>query len=73
MPESAERFEWLTQQLDALAERLHVASTLDERRLLLRRMKVLIVEIDMLILSALRRDSRDITDSPPPDQPTAES
>jgi hypothetical protein len=73
MPESAERFEWLTQQLDALAERLHVASTLDERRLLLRRMKVLIVEIDMLILSALKRDSRDITDSRPPDQPTIES
>jgi hypothetical protein len=73
MPNSTERFEWLTQQLDPLAQGLHIARTLDERRLLLRRMKVLIVEIDMLILSDLERDRQDITNLSPPDQPTAKS
>ena len=70
MPIPSERFEWLTQELDALVESLHVSQSLEERRLLLRRMKVLIVEIDMLILSDLKRDGQDKSCSPPTDQPT---
>ena len=72
MSNSSDRFQSLTRELDALAESLHNSNSLDERRLLLRRMKVLIVEIDMLISSNLKRDSHDISSSPP-DQPTAES
>ena len=73
MSSSPDRFQWLTQELDALAESLHISHSLDERRLLLRRMKVLIVEIDMLISSNLKRDTQDTTSSPPPEQPSAES
>ena len=72
MPNPTDRFQWLTQQWDALVERLHVAHDLEERRMLLRRMKVLITEIDMLIASTLKRDAQDITVSPP-DRPRAES
>ena len=47
--------------------------SLEERKTFLRRMKVLIVEIDMLILSRLKQDSLNTTVSTPPSQPTAES
>jgi hypothetical protein len=73
MPSSSDRFEWLTQELDALVESLHVSQSLDERRLLLRRMKVLIVEIDTLISTNLKKETQDTSGPPPPERPTVES
>ena len=70
MPGPSERFQWLAQQFDELVESLNVSPSLKERKQLLRRMKILIDEIDALILSALKRDN---TGSPPTDQPTAGS
>jgi hypothetical protein len=56
----------LRHQFDSLVERLNESPSpnLEEQTKLLRKMKVLIVEIDMLILSALKRDSQDTTISP---------
>ena len=66
----SERIEWLTQEFDALIESLHVSHNPEERKLLLRRMRFLIVEIDTLISSHLKRDSQA---SPAPNQPKSES
>jgi len=51
-----ERFKWLADQFDALVLNLEVSADAKQRRQLLRRMKVLIDEIDDLILSSLKRD-----------------
>jgi hypothetical protein len=73
MPNPSERFQLLGHQFDSLVAKLNEfpSPTLEERTKLLRRMKVLIIEIDMLILSVLKRDSEGATSSPPPDQPAA--
>lgn len=75
MPQPSHRFKLLTHQVDSLVEKLNESPTptLEERTKLLRRMKVLIVEIDMLIMSDLRRDGQDILASPPPGQHAAGS
>ena len=59
MLKQSERFQFLAHQFNSLVERYNEAPTpgLEQRTKLLRGMKVVIVEIDMLVLSALRRDS----------------
>lgn len=66
-------FQLFAHEFDSLVERLHESQSLEERRKLLRRMKVLIVEINMLILSNLKIDSQGNPNLPSSDQPTAES
>ena len=73
MPKHSDRFQWLSQQFEALAERLHDSPTVKERKQLLRRMKILIDEIDALILSTMKLDGKDTSSSHSPDQPTAGS
>jgi hypothetical protein len=73
MANSTERFEWLTHQLGVLVESLRVTHGVEERKLLLRRMRVLIVEIDMLIASNLKRDSEDAPSTPPLGQSTVDA
>lgn len=73
MPERSERFRWLAHQIGALLESLNECPSLEERKQLLRRMKILIDKIDGLILSTLKREGEDTSSSPPPDQPAAES
>ena len=66
-------FQLFAHEFDSLVEKLHESSSLEERRKLLRRMKVLIVEIDMLILSSLKRDGQGTPNPPPSGQPTVGS
>jgi len=75
MPTPSERFQSLGNQFDSLVEKLNASPPpgLKERTQILRQMKVLIVEIDMLILSALKWDAQGTPNSIPRDQPTAES
>jgi hypothetical protein len=75
MPNPSERFQSLGHQFDSLVERLNESPTpsSEERRKLLRQMKVLIVEIDMLILSALKRDNQDASSTPSPDHSAADA
>ena len=63
MPESSDRIQLLGKQFESLTLKLAEAQSLEERTKLLRQMKVLIVEIDMVILSSLRRDNRDSTNA----------
>ena len=72
MPSSSERFQFLAQEFGSLVQGLDQSRSVGERTTILRRMKVLIVEVDMLISSSLRYDNRDTTGSKPPDQPAAE-
>ncbi len=65
----SERIEWLTQEFDGLIESLHVSHNPEERKLLLRRMRFLIIEIDILVSSHLKQDSSPL----PPDQRTPRS
>ena len=73
MPNYSERFQLLSREFESLVQRLNDSPNLDERTKLLRRMKVLIVELEMLISSSLKRDTQDIPILSPPDQPIAES
>jgi hypothetical protein len=56
MGNPSERFPWLAHQFDALVENLDECASLEERKKVLTRMKVLIEEIDQIIFSTLRRD-----------------
>jgi hypothetical protein len=56
MSNPPEQFHFLAQQFESLVNRLNACPTAEERRQLLKRMKVLIVEIDILIASSLKRD-----------------
>jgi len=75
MLKQSERFQFLAHQFNSLVERYNEAPTpgLEQRTKLLRGMKVVIVEIDMLVLSALRRDSQEVSTPPPPDQFAADA
>jgi hypothetical protein len=73
MPHTPGRFPWLAHEFDSLVESLNECESLQERRKLLRRMKVLINEIDALIFSTLKRDKQDTVGSPSSNQPTVES
>ena len=71
MPESSDRIQVLGKQFESLMQKLAEAQSLeDERTKLLRQMKVLIVEIDMVILSSLRRDDQDATSAVSHDRST---
>ena len=63
MGNPSERIRWLAHQFDALLENLDECASLEERKRVLTRMKVLIEEIDQIILSTLKRD-RAISPSP---------
>jgi hypothetical protein len=56
MSSPTEKFQSLSQQLDALVSALHKSNSVNERARLLRRMKILIDEIDALNLPSLKRD-----------------
>jgi hypothetical protein len=73
MPKHSQRFQSLSQQFEALVESLNDSPSLKERKQLLRRMKILIDEIDGLILSTLKRDGEDASSSPRSDRSTAGS
>ena len=60
---SSERFYWLTEQLETLVAILHNSADPKERSHLLRRMKVVLNEIDALNLFSLRREKLDLTRS----------
>lgn len=73
MPNSSERFYMLSHQLESLVNRLNQCPELEERKQLLRQMKVVIVEIDMLILSSLKQDNLDTASSLLPGLHTADA
>lgn len=70
MTHPTDRIRWLADQLDALVENLNGCVSLQERRVVLKRMKLLIEELDQIVLSHLKRD-RSI--SPSPEQYTSQS
>jgi len=61
MSNPSERLQSLAYEFDALAKSLGALPRLKERKQLLQRMKILIDEIDVLILSDLERDKQDAT------------
>ena len=63
MTNPSQRFRWLVHQFDALVENLDECASLEKRKRVLTRMKILIEEIDQIILSTLKRD-RAISPSP---------
>jgi hypothetical protein len=65
------RFLWLANQFEALAERLNESLSTEERTKVLKRMKILINEIDQLIASTSNGHKQDATSTPA--QPTADS
>ena len=73
MPEPPDRFQLLAQQFELLVEKLNAPTTpsLEERTKVLRQMKVVIVEIEMLIMSDLKLCSENAPSSHPPAQPAA--
>ena len=56
MGNPSERIRWLAHQFDALVENLDECASLEDRKRVLTRMKVLIEEMDQIIFSTLRRD-----------------
>jgi predicted nucleic acid-binding Zn-ribbon protein len=56
MSDPSERFQSLSQQLDALESKLHKCYNVSERAQLLHRMKILIDQIDALNSPSLKRD-----------------
>jgi hypothetical protein len=72
MPRPATRFQWLAQQFDMLVETINECEDPKKRKPLLRRMKVLIDEIDVVVSASLKRDTQDTASSLPPDQPTGD-
>ncbi|MFI5419904.1 MAG: hypothetical protein ACHQ1H_02945 [Nitrososphaerales archaeon] len=73
MPTSSDRFQLFAREFDSLVLALNVSPSVEDRTKLLRRMKVLIVEIDMLILSNLKRENHDTTRLPRAEHPAADS
>jgi hypothetical protein len=65
----ATRFQRLAQQFDTLIGNINDAQDPKERKRLLRRMKIVIDEIDALVSSSLKPDT---ASSPSPDQPTGD-
>jgi hypothetical protein len=61
MPMPKERFQWLAHEFDTLVKKTNECSNMEERRTLLRRMRILIEEIDALISSTLKRDDKEFT------------
>ena len=72
MPRHSQGFHSLAHEFDELVQRLNESPNLKERTQSLRRMKILIDEIDGLIFSTLKRDKQDVTSSAFPDQPTGD-
>jgi len=55
----SDRLKWLAQQFDFLVEKLNASPNPKEKTEILRLMRILIVEIDSLISSDLRRDEQE--------------
>jgi hypothetical protein len=64
MPKQSERFKWLAHEFDILAQSLENCPETEKRKQLLRRMKILIDEIDKQILFNLKRDTEDTPNLP---------
>lgn len=73
MPRLSDNFQLLAHQFDLLVEMVNECKDPKERMHLLRHMKVILNEIDVLILSSLKRDMQDTIGSPSPEQPSVES
>jgi hypothetical protein len=70
MLQSSDRIEFLGNEFESLLKRLRESQSVEDRRQLLRQMKVLIVEIDMVILSSLKQENHDSSQSVAADQLT---
>ncbi len=73
MSSPSERFRRLAHQFEALLESLNESPSSKKRKQLLRRMKILIDEIDGLDLSTLELDKEGTASSRQPGQPTTEA
>lgn len=73
MPKQSERFLWLAHEFGTLVEGLEDCPNTEKRKQLLRRMKILIDEIDKQILFTLKRDNEDIPNLPQRTQIVSES
>jgi hypothetical protein len=73
MSKTSEQLKWLAELYGALAERLNESTSLEERRELLCRMKILLDKLDGGVLTADERDKQETTSPPPPDQPAVGS
>ena len=71
MSKTSDRFQWLAREFELLAENLENCPNLEKRKQLLRRMKILIDEIDTQILFIMKRDAQKTSSLPPLDQPAA--
>lgn len=59
MCKSSDRFLFLSRQLGELAQNLNESPSLEERTRLLRRMKVVITETNMVISSSLKQNNQE--------------
>ena len=73
MPGPPDRFQMLANQFDLVVDMLNECGDPKERVHLLRHMKAILNQLDDLTTANLKRDSQDITSSPPPDERAAES
>jgi hypothetical protein len=73
MPKQSERFLWLAHEFDTLAQSLENCPETEKRKQLLRRMKILIDEIDKQILFNLKRDTEETPNLPQRTQIGSES
>jgi hypothetical protein len=73
MPGPSDNFQSLAHQFGLMMNMVNEFKDPKDRMHLLRHLKVLLTEIDALILSDLKRDSRDTTSSSPPVQSTSGS
>jgi hypothetical protein len=73
MHKQSERFLWLAHEFDTLVQNLEDCPSHEKRKQLLRRMKILIDEIDKLILFTMNRDTQETTNFPQSDQPAFKS
>jgi len=64
MPSPSDRLQWLNQQLNDLSISLNNAASSQERIKSLRRMKILIDEIDAVILASLKGEIQGIKNPP---------
>jgi len=73
MSRQPDRFQWLAHEFDVLAQSLGDCPSLERRKQLLRRMKILIDEIDKLIIFTLNREKPENPITSPSSQHTAKS
>ena len=60
---SQTRFQWLSQKFDGLVEKLNDTDDPEERKETLRRMRVLLDELDVVVSSSVKKDKNDTASS----------